>query len=71
MSTWSAFSARLVSQTGMAFLVGYAFVKSDEGQDLPSLVLPNRVVALAVLAGVTQVLRGELLLLCNKFLDWS
>ncbi|EEQ98076.1 hypothetical protein Pmar_PMAR016153 [Perkinsus marinus ATCC 50983] len=55
VSTWSAFSARLVSQTGMAFLVGYAFVKSDEGQDLPSLVLPNIVVALAVLAGVTQV----------------
>ncbi|KAF4661550.1 Eukaryotic translation initiation factor 2D [Perkinsus chesapeaki] len=55
VSTWSAFSARLLSQTGMAVIVGYAFVKSDEGQDLPPLVLPSEVVALAVLAGITQV----------------
>ncbi|KAF4754470.1 hypothetical protein FOZ62_013778 [Perkinsus olseni] len=55
VSTWSAFSARLLSQTAMAILVGYAFVKSDEGKELPPLVLPNEVVALAVLAGTTQV----------------
>ncbi|KAF4726950.1 hypothetical protein FOZ63_023791, partial [Perkinsus olseni] len=38
VSTWSAFSARLLSQTAMAILVGYAFVKSDEGKELPPLV---------------------------------
>lgn len=39
----------------MALVAGFALAKSDDNQDLPATVLPNEVIGLAVIAGLSQV----------------
>ncbi|EER09723.1 hypothetical protein Pmar_PMAR012856 [Perkinsus marinus ATCC 50983] len=40
----------------MALVAGFALAKSDDNQDLPATVLPNEVIGLAVIAGLSQAL---------------
>ncbi|KAF4675583.1 hypothetical protein FOL47_007534 [Perkinsus chesapeaki] len=54
VSTWSGYSARLLAQSALALVVGYMFVKSEDGGALPVTVLPNEVVTLSVIAGLMQ-----------------
>lgn len=54
VSTWSGYSARLLAQSALALFVGYIFVKSDDGGELPVTILPNEVVILSVVAGFMQ-----------------
>ncbi|KAF4659394.1 hypothetical protein FOL46_006614 [Perkinsus olseni] len=54
VSSWSGYSARLLAQSALALVVGYIFVKSEDGGELPVTVLPNEVVTLSVIAGLMQ-----------------
>ncbi|KAF4656029.1 hypothetical protein FOZ61_007233 [Perkinsus olseni] len=56
VSTWSGFASRQCVLSVMALVAGFTLARSDDNQDLPATVLPNEVIGLAVIAGLSQAL---------------
>ncbi|KAF4675585.1 hypothetical protein FOL47_007536 [Perkinsus chesapeaki] len=56
VSTWSGFASRQCVLSVLAVIAGLALTRSDENKELPATVLPNEVIGLAVIAGLSQTL---------------